>query len=412
MTGGKMKKIEKLFTTGNFDSKNITNKCNRAIDPGLLETIETSGATFELLEGIGAPVYKYRTQITIHGLFPELKNNRIGGYYNVFQNKNKSIGVKYTAIDREKKRRIFAILRRLYKWNIINNSSDYFAAYYSDRFTSKEKYLELLPEFKKRAEKIDKSLFFGSAGVELVQTMYGYYLRVVLDIGAIAEKNVDPLLISVTGENEKTGIAKIEEMDLQEKKERAAADAERDRAAAELAEKMKPYFEHGRAALAAAGWQRRENIELSDGLVTAAVIVDRETMKISYKFTKFSKNARQKKFRFVTGSADVCDVAAVAWDTYERQTYKTSLKAAWMRPVAPKKAARVAAAGSARASGVVSGVQLIDYSDRAVAVIGNTKPIKDILKAAGGRFNFRLKCGAGWIFPKTQKEDVKKLITA
>jgi hypothetical protein len=58
----------------------------------------------------------------------------------------------------------------------------------------------------------------------------------------------------------------------------------------------------------------------------------------------------------------------------------------------------------------IEGVQIVDYSDKAIAVIGNTKPIKDILKSAGGRFNFRLNCGAGWIFPKSKKEELLQLI--
>ena len=51
-------------------------------------------------------------------------------------------------------------------------------------------------------------------------------------------------------------------------------------------------------------------------------------------------------------------------------------------------------------------IQLIDYSIKAVAVIGDTKPIKDQLKSIGGRFNARLKVGgqtvSGWIFSKAK----------
>lgn len=56
-------------------------------------------------------------------------------------------------------------------------------------------------------------------------------------------------------------------------------------------------------------------------------------------------------------------------------------------------------------------VQVIEYSEKAIAVIGDTKPIKDILSKLGGRFNFRLSCGSGWIFPKTKLEDVRKAIS-
>lgn len=58
-----------------------------------------------------------------------------------------------------------------------------------------------------------------------------------------------------------------------------------------------------------------------------------------------------------------------------------------------------------------SDIQIIDYSEKAVAVIGEgTKRIKDELKALGGRFNFRLSCGAGWIFPTTKKAQILQLI--
>jgi len=49
---------------------------------------------------------------------------------------------------------------------------------------------------------------------------------------------------------------------------------------------------------------------------------------------------------------------------------------------------------------VSSEVKIIAYSEKAIAVIGDTKPIKDKLKELGGKFNNRLSCGPGWIFSK------------
>ena len=55
-----------------------------------------------------------------------------------------------------------------------------------------------------------------------------------------------------------------------------------------------------------------------------------------------------------------------------------------------------------------SGCTLVEYSAKAVAVFGETKAIKDELKAMGGRFNSRLtfndKKLAGWIFSKSQEQ--------
>ncbi len=56
-------------------------------------------------------------------------------------------------------------------------------------------------------------------------------------------------------------------------------------------------------------------------------------------------------------------------------------------------------------------VQIIDYSEKAIAVIGDTKPIKDKLKELGGRFNFRLTCGPGWIFRKADLERIKQALS-
>lgn len=62
----------------------------------------------------------------------------------------------------------------------------------------------------------------------------------------------------------------------------------------------------------------------------------------------------------------------------------------------------------------VEGLEIVDYSEKAVVVFGDTKAIKDQLKELGGRFNPALKHNgekrAGWIFGKKQADKVKKLM--
>lgn len=57
-----------------------------------------------------------------------------------------------------------------------------------------------------------------------------------------------------------------------------------------------------------------------------------------------------------------------------------------------------------------SDIEILDYSEKAIAVIGNTKRLKEDFKALGGRFNFRLSCGAGWVFPTAKKDQILQLI--
>lgn len=62
----------------------------------------------------------------------------------------------------------------------------------------------------------------------------------------------------------------------------------------------------------------------------------------------------------------------------------------------------------------VEGLEMVDYSDKAIAVFGDTKAIKEQLKELGGRFNPSLNYNgekrAGWIFSKKQADKVKELI--
>jgi hypothetical protein len=57
----------------------------------------------------------------------------------------------------------------------------------------------------------------------------------------------------------------------------------------------------------------------------------------------------------------------------------------------------------------------VDYSEKAIAVFGDTRPIKDELKALGGRFNPKLthddEKKAGWIFSKSKESELKNLLT-
>jgi hypothetical protein len=69
-----------------------------------------------------------------------------------------------------------------------------------------------------------------------------------------------------------------------------------------------------------------------------------------------------------------------------------------------------------RAKEAVTGDFLIvNYSEKALAVFGDTRPVKDQLKALGGRFNPKLthneKKQAGWIFSKAKEQQVRSLLT-
>lgn len=61
-----------------------------------------------------------------------------------------------------------------------------------------------------------------------------------------------------------------------------------------------------------------------------------------------------------------------------------------------------------------SSLFLVDYSDKALALFGDTKPIKDTLKEMGGRFNPALNHNgikeAGWVFSKSKRELLNSIV--
>lgn len=55
-------------------------------------------------------------------------------------------------------------------------------------------------------------------------------------------------------------------------------------------------------------------------------------------------------------------------------------------------------------------VTVEEYSEKAIVVRGDTRPLADVLKDLGGRFNARLQGGAGWIFSKRKEDEVRQAL--
>lgn len=64
----------------------------------------------------------------------------------------------------------------------------------------------------------------------------------------------------------------------------------------------------------------------------------------------------------------------------------------------------------------VEDLEMVDYSEKAIAVFGDTKAIKEQLKELGGRFNPALNYNgekrAGWIFSKKKADEVRNLMAS
>lgn len=408
-----MKALETFFELSNYDSKNITNKGKVTLSNEVLNSIEAAGVTLEFLQGLNVPVYKYKTQITIHGSFPTLKNNYLGGYKNLFQNKNLSIGVKWQAVDYLKKDRIYkAITGYLSGWRTQHNSTDYFIYKTSETFRDKETHRTLLDAAKLELEHINKTLFFGNSGVYLSQTLYGsYYLVTYINIGGILESNVNACIENIT----KVSISEITAAAVAKETAYQAETAER-KAAYEIESAAKqliklPLLESARAILINAGYTLTEKTPVKDGDIFIKIEANTEKNKFFFVAYKFSKAANQKKFRYIKAISSDLNFE-FSTNSYDKQVTINSNFGGYISQVTP---APIPEHKKEQAAKVITGtVTLVNYSDKAIALFGDTKSIKEQLKSIGARFNPFLNNNgvkqAGWILPTSKTAQAQALI--
>lgn len=145
---------------------------------------------------------------------------------------------------------------------------------------------------------------------------------------------------------------------------------------------------------------------------------------------KFQSNPRAKGWHLekngsiVTSGQTIARMYRSYWEgDYSEQKAQVLQEAklfvdALMIAMAPKPAKQTSDGGvySNASSTAVGAFEIIEYSEKAIAVAGDTKPIKDKLSALQGRFNPRLTHPStgekfvGWIFSKTKRADVERLI--
>ena len=195
----KLNKVEHLFErTSNFDNKNILNKSNYIINHETINLIENNNITLELLDDLlkNTKVFKYKTQITIHGQFPDIRV--IQFYKNIFQNKNKSIGVRYNAIDIKKKKHISKIVYKLDKYKVYSSASEFYL-YKSSLLADRSELTDKYNEYKLISDKIDTDLFNGGIEIEAGYIhYYGYMIQLKVIINSIPENNVNKLISNLT----------------------------------------------------------------------------------------------------------------------------------------------------------------------------------------------------------------------
>ena len=133
---------------------------------------------------------------------------------------------------------------------------------------------------------------------------------------------------------------------------------------------------------------------VKEKLAAVGVEVVREARHNTYGAYVFSK------LRFVGYTPEI-ETALAAEDKAKEDAYKAFL--AKQNEPRTEKPQKIENAGN---------IIIEDYSERAIAVFGETKRYAEMLKNLGGRFNRNLRGRAGWIFSKKHEKAVREVLTA
>ena len=394
----KIKDKEVFFTKeGLSDSKHILNtNPDKEIDIGYLDLLEQEGVTLEQLEEFEKEldIFRYKTQITIHGISPTLKTKYIGNYKSLIENKNKSIGVKWRAIDLKKKAEIFKILQRYQPgWLEVSNSNTYhlMMSSYIDRETQ---FKEKLEEYKKIGEKFDKSLFYGHWTIYGGNvSFYGYILILELHINAIPEGNIPKFITKALDRPYKEIIKEIkaEEEVVRQKEQRKLQQKELNQIAKEK------YIQEN---IIPKGFIKTDSYKIlqpGDILFALTTVLSSE-----HEIVEFRENYYLVFYdRNIKKYVRLDDETGKPSSSLSYRLIELKNRSFYYKPAKPEEVVKTD-------DSVPENVRIVDYSEKAVAVYGDTKKFKGDLTQMGGKWNSRLREGPGWIFKASKKQELQK----
>lgn len=215
----KYNNIEKLFDNSfSFDSKHKVNTTNKVLPLGIVENIN-NGVTLEQLNDLiakGYDIYKYSTQITIHGICKDLTDNNVFLYKSLILNKNKSLGVKWIAVDAEKKNEICTKLE-YFGWSTVQSSTKFYPTKVV-RFSNKEDAKKQCAVYRNIIDRIGNNMFYGSYNIYIGEIFSMYFAVIELFINGIKQENVTPLLEKILDMDNETITNKINSIEAERKR--------------------------------------------------------------------------------------------------------------------------------------------------------------------------------------------------
>jgi hypothetical protein len=422
--------INETLTKG-FDTPKKLNRSTKPIPVNIIESLENGEFTYESIQDLSVdyPIYRYKTCLTIHGDWGTVKRNRIGGYKNIHQNGNGSLEVRWNAIDSNKFKEMnemFKLAPNHKKFNFILDSQNRLYRMYKSLDTTniKESILKEKETFLNLEKKISEIDFLGNTSIYVANLgWYGVFMVMDLNIKTLPQNSVKKMALTMLNltEEEFTTIA-------DETKKKIEADkAESIRIQNEAREKRNQYLLMVKGAVEEKGKVLIDlpNASQNDLKKNNVLVGCFYTDQSNYTYTFEPSNVKFKYIRIDgNGSFGRIKMSVAYSETFVTMSELNTLTFKEMKQLKSSefKTDKYKVLNNIQQrmddntkvvndnSNNVRNITIVDYSEKAIAVIGDTYSIKDKLKELGGVFNYRLKCGAGWIFNKTKRNELQTLL--
>jgi hypothetical protein len=403
-----------------WDTPKKLNRSERPVPEHVVADIEAGRFTYANMQELKRqfPVYTYRTCMTIHGSWPEVSRTRIGGYKNIHQNANGSLEVMWSACDTEAWKEVGNQLKAAGSKYSIQQDSRGRTLVSMKRITSEttaEQLKQIADDYISAAERVRGVNFIGSTHVYTAADVFSKFLVHATHLCMIPESEIRNFVRAVTGMDEEQLKAAEEETAreqarqrqetedyLKEARERREQEAARLR---EIAAPMQVQIAH-----------LQECNDPRTGTLIK-VVQRRFSNEMEFRFTRCTGAGTFGRLKWEQAYSKTIptDLAELKWEEQKQvkpdhwKGMKENRLFISQAPVQTKPISQ--REQCAMIPSTQGAIQVIEYSERAVAIFGDTKPIKDYLKSIGAKFNPYLKHNGetqpGWILPTSKKHLIK-----
>ena len=431
-----MDKIENLIKTeiGVFDTPKKINQSEKKINQEIIDRILSENVKSEDLATISEsfPIFRYKTCITIHGNFSGIPEKmRVGGYQNLIMTGCGTLEILWSAIDTEKIEQIKKITcfynsdKGTYsKWFFHKDSrTRYF--FCKTEITSENKN-QVVSEYIALIEKIKGCKFFGDASCYLTYDIFGNrYIYMNINILGILQKDVQGLIdvmLEFYGIDMEQRLSEIEAKETKQRLEQEQRDA-KSKSDKEISDayKLRVKKESEYMFEPLSGYEinklKPDFYAVQVKNTSCKEQEDAGEFEFIYKWFRLGKKGAFGRFEIEFSTSSEFHTPKV-WEKYISKKIYGNSKEQWsmnemeikgyLVPIEKTNQQKPKTEGNSDIG--LGGVKIIQYSEKSIAVIGNTIKIKEKIKAIGGKWNNNLSCGKGWILPKTKETEIKNLL--